>query len=300
MQRKDHLDLFGTLVLLACCAFWGLQQVLVKATIAEIAPAFQASLRFLGATVCLLIWCCWRGIALFKRDGTGRGGLLAGLLFTGELGCAFVGLQYGSAARVTVLLYTSPIWVALFLPLLDKTERLRPIQWLGLLGAFAAIAYMLRSGLHTNSTPGALWGDLLGLAAGMFWGLTTLVIRSSKLSQASAEKLLFYQIGTCAVLLPFLSWALQEPWHVQFSAFAWTSLALQITVGAFASYLAWMWMLGYYPATKMSAFAFTTPVFALLFAAIGLQETVNAEVLLTLAAVVIGIFLVNKKARPSN
>ena len=49
-------------LLLACCLFWGLQQVLIKATLTEIPPLFQASLRLAGATVLLWLWCRWRGI----------------------------------------------------------------------------------------------------------------------------------------------------------------------------------------------------------------------------------------------
>ena len=53
------------------------------------------------------------------------------------------------------------------------------------------------------------------------------------------------------------------------------SVALQTVVGAFASYLAWMWMLGHYPATKISAFVFLTPLFALLFGMLWLGEAVT-------------------------
>ena len=44
--RKSHLDPFAIALLLACCMFWGFQQVLVKATMAEVPPVFQACLRF--------------------------------------------------------------------------------------------------------------------------------------------------------------------------------------------------------------------------------------------------------------
>ena len=37
MQRKDHLDSIAISLLLGCCLFWGFQQVLVKATVAEVA-----------------------------------------------------------------------------------------------------------------------------------------------------------------------------------------------------------------------------------------------------------------------
>ena len=44
--RKPHLDALAISLLLACCMFWGFQQVLVKATVAEVAPVFQAFVRF--------------------------------------------------------------------------------------------------------------------------------------------------------------------------------------------------------------------------------------------------------------
>ena len=79
------LNCAGTL--LACCMFWGLQQILVKAIVHEVAPLFQASLRCIGACVLLMLWCRWRGVKLFERDGSLWAGLLAGALLV-ALGAA--------------------------------------------------------------------------------------------------------------------------------------------------------------------------------------------------------------------
>jgi len=296
--RKAHLDPLAVGLLLACFVFWGFQQVLVKATLAEVAPVFQSALRLAGATVLLLLWCAWRGVRLFERDGTLGAGLLAGTLFALEFVCLFIGLQYGSASRLTLFLYTSPLWVAVLVPWVAKTEHLSRVQWFGLALAFGAVVLTLQDGLTVAGQPLQWLGDLLGLAAGMFWGLTTVVIRSSRLSRISAEKLLFYQVGLSAAVLPLISWALGEHWHADFSAFAATSLVLQIAVGAFASYLVWMWILGRYPATKVSVFAFLTPVFALVFAALWLGESVTPTLLAALTLVGAGITLVNRGARP--
>jgi len=38
--RKNHLDALAVSILLACCILWGVQQVLAKATMAEVAPVF--------------------------------------------------------------------------------------------------------------------------------------------------------------------------------------------------------------------------------------------------------------------
>ncbi len=293
-QHKTHLDTLAVSLLLGCCLFWGFQQVLIKATIAEIAPMFQASLRLLGATVLLCLWCLWRGVPLFNRDGTLKAGLLAGALFGAEFACIYLGLQYTTASRLTVFMYTSPFWVALLVPFWVSSERLRGMQWAGLLLAFAGVVFALREGFSAG-TGSTLQGDLLALLAGMFWGLTTVVIRASGLVKIPAEKLLFYQLAVNCLCFPLLSLALGESWSWHFSPFAITSLALQTAVGAFASYLAWMWLLGRYPATKVSVFVFFTPLFALLFGALWLRESVTPGLLAALATVALGIVLINRK-----
>ncbi|WP_332777572.1 DMT family transporter [Polaromonas sp.] len=294
IARKTHLDALAISLLLVCCLFWGFQQVLIKATISEIPPMFQASLRLVGATVLLWLWCLWRGIPLFKRDGSLWAGLLAGALFGGEFACIYLGLQHTTASRLTVFLYTSPFWVALLVPLWVKAEKLRGLQWAGLLFAFVAVAFALREGF-TGGQAATAYGDLLALAAGMLWGLTTVVIRASSLVKVAAEKLLFYQLAVSALAFPLLSLGLGETWVWSFSPFAISSLLAQTAVGAFASYLAWMWLLGRYPATKLSVFVFLTPLFALLFGALWLHENVTPSLLAALALVALGIVLVNRK-----
>lgn len=298
--RKDHLDALAVSILLACCLFWGAQQILVKLTLYELAPAFQAGVRFAGATALLLGWCALRRIHLFGRDGSLPAGLLAGLLFAAEFACLYVGLQFTSASRLTVFLYTSPFWVAAVLPLLVTSERLRPLQWAGLACAFAAVAFVLREGFGAELSGRAgmerAWlGDLLGLAAGMFWGLTTVVIRASALARVSAEKLLLYQVAVSAAALLALSQALGERWLWSWSGFATFSMVVQTGVGAFASYLAWMWMLGRYPATRISVFVFLTPLFALLFGAWWLAEPLTPSLIAGLVLVALGIVLVNRR-----
>ncbi len=290
-SRKDHLDGLAVGILLACCMFWGLQQVLVKSIMNEVAPLFQASLRCIGACVLLLIWCRVRGIRLFERDGTLWAGLLAGGLFAAEFACIYLGLRYTSASRLTVFLYTSPFWVAALVPLFVKSERLRPLQWLGMACAFVAVAFAMREGLGASHSA---MGDLLGLAAGALWGLTTVSIRANNLTRISPEKLLFYQIATTALAVPWISWTLGESWNLNWSTLAWGSMLAQTVIGAFASYLAWMWMLGRYPATRISVFVFLTPLFALLFGTWLLGEAVTATLLMALGLVAVGIVLVNR------
>ena len=295
-QRKDHIDRVGALVVVACCLFWGFQQILIKSIVGEVPPLWQASIRFALATLLLVGWCVLRGVPLFARDGTLRGGLLAGLLFAGEFSCIYLGLQDTSASRLTVFLYCSPFVVALLLPRLVPTERLRGVQWAGLVIAFAAVALAFSEGFWGQpALPRQLRGDALALMGGVLWGLTTLVIRSSRLATASAEKTLFYQVAVTAAVAPCLSLALGETWSLSYSALAWGSIALQAVVGAFASFLVWMGLLRVYPATQLSSFTFLTPVFALVFGVMLLHEPLTVQLVLALVGVAAGIVLVNRK-----
>ena len=300
LPRKDHLDTVAVCLLLACCLFWGFQQVLVKATVAEVAPLFQAFVPFALATAVLLLWCRWRGIAVWHSDRVRGPGLLAGALFAGEFACIYLGLQYTPASRLTVFVYCAPFWVALLLPRFVPGENLRRAQWLGMGCAFVGVALALGDGLwggaHATRPLGWL-GDVLGLTAGVFWALTTVVIRSTSLGGTSPERQLLYQVGVSTAVLPVLSLALGERWSLALSAFATGSLLLQAVVGAFASYLAWMWMLAHYPATRISVFVFLTPVFALLLGVGWLGESVTLELLSALALVAVGIALVNRRPR---
>jgi len=301
--RKHHLDALAISILLACCLLWGAQQVLVKATVAEVAPVFQAFVRFALATVAVAAWCVWRGVPLGNARepvGATRAGLLAGTLFATEFACIYVGLQFTTASRLTVFLYCAPFWVALLLPRFIPGEGLRGWQWLGLVGAFVGVGLALGDGLlgpANAALPKAWLGDLLGLMGGLLWALTTVVLRSTSLGHVAPAKQLFYQVAVSAAALPLLSLLLGERWSFDFSTFATLSLLVQALLGAFASYLAWMWMLAHYPATKISVFVFLTPVFALMFGAWWLGELVTPGLLAALALVAAGIVLVNRRPR---
>jgi drug/metabolite transporter (DMT)-like permease len=293
--RKTHLDALAIGLLVVCCLFWAAQQIVVKATLPHMPPVLQAALRFAGASLLVWGWCRWRGITLFANDGSLKAGLLAGSLFALEFVCLYVGLAHSSASRLTIFLYTSPFVVALVLPFFVPSERLRPVQWAGLLCAFAAVAFAF-SDKQAGQT--VWWADLMALAAGVFWGLTTVTIRATKLGSIAPEKLLFYQLAVSALLLPPLSVMLGEAWAAPLhgiTPFVVLSLLLQTVVGAFASYLTWMWMLSRYPATKLSSFVFLTPVFTLFMGAWWLNEAITLPLIAALALVGVGIVLVNRR-----
>ena len=71
---------------------------------------------------------------------------------------------------MSVFLYTAPIFSALGLHFLLPSERLRPLQWLGVAVCFGGIAVSFGGGLSWAEMDGRmLLGDAFGLLAGMSW-----------------------------------------------------------------------------------------------------------------------------------
>jgi drug/metabolite transporter (DMT)-like permease len=293
-ERKTHLDALAVASLIGCCFLWGLNQVAAKAALPEVPALQQAAVRSLGGALLVWLWSASRGIRLFERDGTARGGLLAGALFAAEFGCIFLGLQFTSASRMVVFIYLSPFVVALGMPFIARSERLTVLQLLGLSAAFAGVAWAFAEGFTRPAVGPRQWlGDALGVAAGVLWGATTLAIRGSRLGAAAAEKTLLYQLAVSGVMLAAAATAVGTPLPTHLSAVAWASLVFQVVVVTFASYLLWFWLMRRYPATRLASFTLLTPVFGLLMGALLLGEPVTLRLMVALAAVAAGILLVN-------
>ncbi len=295
--RRTQLDALAIVLLVACSAIWGLGQVAAKVGLAQMPPLLQAGLRSLGAAALLLAWAAWRRQPLWQRDGSAPGGLLAGALFAAEFACIFIGLQYTSASRMAVFIYLAPFVVALGMPFISRSEKLHAAQLAGLVVAFGGVVWAFAEGLSQPSIGPQQWlGDSLGVAAAVLWGCTTLTLRGSRLATALPEKTLLYQLAVSGIALTAAGLLKGEVWPATLSTLSVAALAFQTVVITFASYLVWFWLLRHYPATRISAFVLLTPVFGLLAGVLLLNEPLTARLLVALAAVCVGIALVNRPA----
>ncbi|RKF37464.1 DMT family transporter [Paraburkholderia fungorum] len=295
-------DSFAILLMIGLCAIWGFQQVAIKTTNAALPPVFQAGLRSAIAALLVWGWARSRGTPLFRDDGTLGAGLLAGMLFAGEFVCIFLGLTLTSASRMAVFLYTAPCFTALGLHWFADGERMRRIQWLGILVAFAGMGLAFADGFlhgHTaqDSPLKSLVGDALGVLAGAAWAATTVVVRATRLAHSSASKTLFYQLAVSAVVLLVLAAGLGEARVDAVTPLAVMSLAYQAVIVAFVSYLVWFWLLTRYIASRLSVFSFLTPLFGVTFGVLLLGESFSSRFLMAAALVLIGIALVNAPAK---
>src|ERR1051325_167179 len=195
-------------LMLMLCVSWGFNQIAVKLALPDVPPMLQALIRSAGALPVMLFAGWLRGVKFFERDGSLVPGLLAGTFFGIEFVLIFTGLAFTSASRAAVFLYTAPFFVALgsyqFLG-----ERLSALQWSGLALSFAGVA--LAIGVpQPNVDAKVLLGDLLVVAGGALWAATTLIVKTTALIKAPAEKGLGYQVALSIPILALAAWFFGE------------------------------------------------------------------------------------------
>lgn len=293
MDTRKALDGQAIGLMLLLCLVWGLQQVALKATAAEIAPIFQIALRSGVAALLVGLVMLVRGERL-PLAATWRAGLVVGLLFGVEFLLVGEGLRHTSASHMVVFLYTAPIFAALGLHWKLPSERLGAVQWLGIALAFGglALAFLGRSTGGTATPGNVLWGDFLGLLGGAAWGATTVVVRCSQLAAAPATQTLLYQLLAAFVLLLAASFATGQA-HFKPTPTLWASLLFHSVVVSFASFLLWFWLLRKYLASRLGVFSFMTPLFGMALGAWLLQEPIEASFLTGAVPVLLGIVLVS-------
>lgn len=297
MPPHSRLDATAATLMVALCGLWALNQVAIKVAIDGCPPVLQAGLRSLGGAALVWLWSRLHGVRLFERDGPHGLGLVVGLLFATEFLLLYGGLAFTTASRSVLLLYTAPFAVALGAHLFVPGERLRGDQVAGLVLAFLGVVLVFGDALRLP-TRSELIGDAMVFLAAMLWGATTIVIKATRLAMTHPNKTLFYQIALSGVLLTALA-PLFGDVRVDPAPLVLGSLAFQIVVITFVSYLAWFWLVTRYPASRLAAFTFLTPVIGVPAGGLLLGEPISWALLAALALVASGIYLVNKAPQPA-
>lgn len=279
-------------LMLMLCLSWGFNQIAVKLVLPDVPPMLQALARSIGALPVLLVIGWFRGVKFFERDGTLWPGVIAGVIFGIEFVLIYRGLLLTSASRAVVFLYVAPFFVALGSYVFLR-ERLRAPQWGGLALSFVGVA--LAIGVpQTNVDATVLLGDLLIVAGGALWATTTLIVKTTALIKAPAEKGLGYQVAISIPILALAAWISGETiTHVP-GPLSLALLAYQAFWVVGLTFLLWFALVKTYSASKLSAFTFVTPLFGVAASYFILHDTLTIAFGAAALLVIAGLYLVNK------
>lgn len=139
-------------------------------------------------------------------------------------------------------------------------------------------------------------GDGLALAAGLSWGLTTVIIRMTSLGTLPAKQVLAYQLFAIAVLLWLYAIATDQA-VMNWQTAAVLSVGFQAVFVAFLATVAWFWLLTRYRSADIGALILMTPIFGVVPGAWILGDEMTTSFIVGAVMVLVGIVLVGKRSK---
>lgn len=269
------------LSLLAIAAVWGLTFVSLKNALAEIAPFSFNVYRFSIAALLLLL-IAPRCLARINKE-TFFAGLLLGLFLFGGHSLQTVGLLYTTASNAGFLTGLVVVFVPLLLAVITKQPP--PLNaWVGAASAFAGVAVLsLSAGFHINT------GDFLVMQCSVCFALQVIYL-GRYCHRYHILQLVFMQIITVAVFS--LPPAIVLESLVSPAAFTPNIILALFITAVLATTLAFFvqgTMQKYTTPTRTAIVLSAEPVFAALFAALLLGETIGGRVFIGGALVLFGM-----------
>ena len=292
MKQQQTMDITGAALLIGFAVVLAFNQVVIKVTNDAFQPAFQAGLRSVGAIVLIWAWMTWKSQSVRLTRRLWPVGAWAGFLFAAEFICLFTALDLTSVARVSILFYSMPVWLAIFAHFLLPGEHLTPARALGLALAMAGVTWAVLE--RDPMTEGSLLGDILAIIAALSWAAIALTVRLSRLREETPETQLFVQqLVAAPILIGFGLWVgdpITNP-----TTLHWAGVMYQTVIVAFAGFLLWFYLVAKYSASGVASFSFLSPVFAVFMGWGILGERIGMGTWGALILVSLGLILINRK-----
>jgi drug/metabolite transporter (DMT)-like permease len=296
-KTPDRVTLAAGLLLVLICFLWGGNAVAIRISNQGIPPLMAAAVRSVLGAGLLALYAGYKGQACLFPRGEKIHGMAIGFLFGMDFLFLYWGIAFTTASRSVIFLYTHPFWVALGAHFFIQGDRITPAKGLGLAMAFGGILSVFAA--RSAELPSGYWiGDLMEVAAAVFWGATTLYIKKiAQQKTLSHYQTLFAQLFYSVPVLGVGSLIFEGGKGLTLSTVVLAALAYQVFMIAFFSYVLWFWMIIQFPVSNLTAFTFLAPLFGVILGSALLAEPVTPLVWFGMALVGGGIYLVNRPSR---
>lgn len=278
----------GDLLALMTVVLWGASFTVIKAAYDEVTPLAFASVRFIIASLGLLLILAVlrQPLAIERRDLLRV--VVLGFLHVGLYQIFFsIGLRHTTASNSVLIINTSQVVTAL----LVWRTRAEPLSWRQAIGiplAVVGVVTLVEAG--GDLSIGHLKGDLLTLLAAWSYGVTPVLVlplyrRYSTLT-VMATSMLFGTILLVAVGLPEL---LRQSWAI--SPSAWSQLLYASLGAGTLGYLFWYEGIRRIGPTRVVAYAYLIPPFGVWLAVTVLKEPFGLQHMVGAAVTIAGVAL---------
>ena len=288
---KDYL-LLSALSLIWASAFFN-----IKIATYSYGPITIACLRILFGAIPVILLCMYQRIKIeaFSKDWK----WFAAIGFINLVIPFFLiayGVQKVQSNLAAILMSSTPISATILAHIYTDKEKINFYKIIGILLGFSGIVYLFSDNLLiTKDNFFSALMILLGSTFYVIGGILTLKISHKKNENVTASILIW---GTI-IILP-ISIIFEQPWN--FTPRLDSTLSL-IYLGIFPTGIAWLlrfMILKNNGVVFQSQVAFLIPIFGVILGYIFLQEIITSKVMLSLLAVVLGVYFVKKSTTSKN
>ena len=203
------------------------------------------------------------------------------------------GVQKVQSNLAAILMASTPLTAAGLAHFFTKNEKINLVKSAGVLVGFSGIVFLFSDNILINKNN--IFSAFLILFGSCFYvigGLLTLKISSKKNENVTASILIW---GTL-ILMP-VSLFLEQPWNLSPRLDSTLSL---IYLGIFSTGIAWLlrfYILKHNGLVFQAQVAYLIPIFGVILGYLILNEAITPKVIISLTAVIIGIYIVKKGSK---
>jgi drug/metabolite transporter (DMT)-like permease len=277
---------------------WGTTYLAIREGVKTLPPGLFGGLRIAAAGAVLLAWLALRGqpVRLPWRE-LGATWLIGGLLFVGGNGLVTLALKTVPSGVGSVLVATTPLWMALLEAATPRGERLAARGWVGLLLGLGGVA-LLWAGRAQGPAAVVGLGPLLLLGSALAWSVGSFLHRHRRsptplLLSAAWQSLLgggsLALVGVAAGEAGGLSAA-------QLTPRALAAFFYLLTVSSLFAFVAYLWLLRNVSAALAGTYAYVNPAVAVLLGWLLADEALSPALVGGLTVILAGVALVRASA----
>ena len=291
MRNPKPLDFF-LLTLLAL--IWASAFFNIKIATFSYGPITIAFLRVFFGSIPLLIICFFNRIKIeaFSKDWP----WFAAIGFI-NLALPFFLIAYGiknvQSNLAAILMASTPLSATVLGHFFTKNEKINLTKLIGISIGFGGIVFLFTDKILFNENN--IWSALIILLASTFYvvgGVLTLKISNKPNENVTASILIWATIFLLPLFLIF-----EQPWNLNPRLDSTVSL---IYLGIFATGIAWLlrfYILKNNGLVFQAQVAYLIPIFGVILGFLILNEAITSKVIISLIAVIIGIYIVKKGSK---
>jgi len=286
---------------LLVCICWSTTFLAIRIGVQVLPPLGMISgTRYIVAGLILGSILAIRGVPLPSRDSWPGHALLGFLMLGLGNGALVTAEQWVPSGVAAVMGAATPFWMIGVEAFLPSGERIRPLQFAGLVLGFSGL--VLLASANTSSGDSAPLhfgrGAILIQLSCCGWALGSAYSkRHARHEDAFAAAAMQMVFGGLMLLTAGVTFGEFRTFHVTARGLgAWTYL---IVFGALVGYASYNYALKYLPVSTVSLYAFITPVMAVVLGAVVMHEPFTVRMAVAIVVIFTGMVVVRRSGGTS-